>query len=101
MSYERSNKRSNKWLTLALLGLFFSGWFLRPSVTRSSAQPSQENPLQQAWEQARSVGVYDFDAEVQQTLRPRAIPEMIGQTSQSVNFRITGNISPLVAQPLG
>ena len=68
-------------LTLALL--------VYPAVT-SAVQPA---PLEEAWERARDVGAYDFIADVEQTLIPRPLPSMIGQTDQRVDMRIEGEVA--------
>jgi hypothetical protein len=67
-------------LTLALV--------VYPAIT--SAQP---NGLQAAWERAREVGAYDFTADVEQTLIPRPLPSMIGQTDERVDLRIEGEVA--------
>ena len=68
-------------LTLALL--------VYPAVT-SAVQPA---PLEEAWERAREAGAYDFVADVEQTLIPRPLPSMIGQTDQRVDMRIEGEVA--------
>ncbi len=67
-------------LTLALV--------VYPAIT--SAQP---NGLQAAWERAREAGAYDFIADIEQTLIPRPLPSMIGQTDQRVDMRIEGEVA--------
>lgn len=59
-----------------------------PAIT--SAQP---NGLQAAWERARDVGAYSFTADVEQTLIPRPLPSMIGQTDQRVDMRMEGEVA--------
>jgi len=60
-----------------------------PAVT-SAVQPA---PLEEAWERARDVGAYDFVADVEQTLIPRPLPSMIGQTDQRVDMRMEGEVA--------
>ena len=57
-----------------------------PTATTSAEQ----NSLQAAWERAREAGAYDFIADIEQTLIPRPLPSMIGQTDQRVDMRIKG-----------
>ena len=98
------DKRFTKRCLLSLFGVLLllavwlsAGWTAGQTKANSLAAPT--DPLQESWEFAEAVGVYDFGAEVQQTLRPRAIPEMIGQTSQSVNMSLDGQaLSPHEAQ---
>ena len=62
---------------------------LAPAVT-SAVQPA---PLEEAWERARDVGAYRFTADAEQTLIPRPLPSMIGQTDERVDLRIEGEVA--------
>ena len=60
-----------------------------PTITTSA----ESNGLQAAWERAREAGAYDFTADVEQTLIPRPLPSMIGQTDERVDMRIEGEVA--------
>jgi hypothetical protein len=61
------------------------------------------SPKLEGWAQSRSIqdiqarvqaaGSYRFTADVEQTLIPRPLPEMIGQTSQRADVRIEGELA--------
>jgi hypothetical protein len=61
---------------------------IHPAIT--TAQP---NGLQAAWKRAQDVGAYDFTADIEQTLIPRPLPSMIGQTDERVDLRIEGDVT--------
>jgi hypothetical protein len=72
------------------------GW--TDSKAETPSPGTVTNPLIESWEFAEAVGAYDFRADTQQTLRPRSVPGMIGQTSQSVNMSLDGEmVSPYEA----
>ena len=58
------------------------------SVSLSSA-----DNLEQTWRQVQAQGTYRFSAEINETLRPRPVPDMIGQTSQKASVKLEGDIS--------
>ncbi len=58
-----------------------------------AATPSPQEALHHAWKQAQAAGAYRFTADTEQTLIPRPIPGMIGQTDQRVDTRITGEVT--------
>ena len=60
---------------------------------RPPAAPSPEDALRDAWEQAQAAGSYRFTADSEQTLIPRPVPGMIGQTDQRVDARISGEVT--------
>ncbi len=68
-------------LTLALL------------VHPASTILAGKNGLQSAWERAREAGDYEFIADVEQTLIPRPLPSMIGQTDERVDIRVEGEVT--------
>ena len=83
---KRSCSPNPLFIVLCVLALALLAY---PAVT-SAVQPA---PLEEAWERARDVGAYDFTADVEQTLVPRPLPSMIGQTDQRVDMRIEGEVA--------
>jgi hypothetical protein len=73
-------------VTLCVLTLL---WAAYPSATTSAEQ----NGLEAAWQRAREAGAYDFIADVEQTLIPRPLPSMIGQTDERVDIRVEGEVT--------
>ena len=67
-------------LLLVFIAARLEGW----------AQPS---PIEAIRERVSAAGSYRFIADVEQTLVPRALPEMIGQTSQRVDVRLEGEVA--------
>ncbi|MCP4540736.1 MAG: PKD domain-containing protein [Chloroflexi bacterium] len=61
--------------------------------TIASAANTLPNGLETAWERARDIGTYDFTADIEQTLIPRPLPSMIGETDQRVDIRIEGSVT--------
>ncbi len=84
-----SRTRSNKPLTCALLGALFLALMVGPVAT--PAQP--EGVLEQAYQRVLDAGSYSLTADVEQTLIPRPLPGMIGQTDQRVDMRIEGDVT--------
>lgn len=74
-------------------GLETTWQHLRAHVPAALAAPSPESELQAAWERARQAGAYSFTADAEQTLIPRPIPGMIGQTDQRVDLRLEGEVT--------
>ncbi len=83
---KRSRSPNPLFIVLCVLALALLAY---PAVT-SAVQPA---PLEEAWERARNVGAYDFVADVEQTLIPRPLPSMIGQTDQRLDMRIEGEVA--------
>ncbi len=54
---------------------------------------SAEKALKDAWEQAKAAGTYQFTADVEQTLIPRSLPGMIGQTDQRIDAQLSGEVT--------
>ncbi len=75
-------------MLLIVLGVLALMLLVYPAIT-SAVQP---DPLQEAWERARAAGAYDFTADVEQTLIPRPLPSMIGETDQRVDMRVEGEV---------
>jgi hypothetical protein len=48
--------------------------------------------LQQAWRNAREAGSYHLLSDINQTLMPRAVPEMIGQQEVVLNLSSDGAV---------
>jgi hypothetical protein len=84
MKYPRSSK-----MLFVALGLLALTLLIRPLVTTSAEQDA----LQSAWERVQDVGAYDFTADVEQTLIPRPLPSMIGQTDERVDIRVEGEVT--------
>ena len=83
-------KRSHSlnWLFLALC-LFTLALLAYPTVVTSA----ERNGIEAAWERAREAGAYRFTTDVEQTLIPRPLPSMIGQTDERVDMRIEGEVA--------
>lgn len=95
-----------KWLIVFILGL--AGLllaFYQPTVVTSASgelggkylqvkakSPSPERALQQAWQNAQDAGSYRFISDIDQTLVPRALPEMIGRQDTALNFTVDGAV---------
>ncbi len=86
MSYSR---RTTNRLPLFAVGLVTLAVSL-PTIVRS-AQPS--NAVIEALENARAIGAGRFTAHVEQTLIPRPLPSMIGQTDQRADILIEGEVT--------
>jgi len=81
-----SRRRRGLFISLVLTSLVLL--LYPPSVC--PATPT--NDLRDAWERARAVGSYAFTADIEQTVVPRPIPSMIGQTNQRVDVRAEGQV---------
>jgi hypothetical protein len=82
------HSRSYKVLFIAL-SLLALTLLVHPLVTTSAEQGG----LQAAWQRAQQAGSYRFTADAEQTLIPRPIPSMIGQTDERVDLRIEGDVT--------
>jgi putative oxidoreductase len=59
----------------------------------STEQPIRTpESLEEVWKWAREAGNYRFSAELEQTMKPRPIPSMIGETSQKVDMLVEGKV---------
>ncbi|MCW5852953.1 MAG: FG-GAP repeat protein, partial [Anaerolineae bacterium] len=67
--------------------LFAALWLARPSASLADGER-----FRAAWEQARRAGSYRFNADIEQTLTPRPLPELIGQTEQQVTLLAQGDV---------
>ena len=67
-----------------------------PTQSRAASAANSQaaaDKLEQIWRQALAQGSYRFNADIDETLRPRPLPAMIGQTSQKASVKLEGNIS--------
>ena len=67
------------------------GALLLPDADPSTKQPRVS--LEQAYQRVLDAGTYDFTADAEQTLLPRPLPNMIGQTDQRVDMHIEGEVT--------
>ncbi|MEM7799316.1 MAG: hypothetical protein AAF633_09010 [Chloroflexota bacterium] len=58
----------------------------------SSSAQTAEDPLNALQARVADIGHYDFRADVEQTLIPRANPTTIGQGSERIDVRVTGQV---------
>ncbi|MEJ2750230.1 MAG: hypothetical protein P8183_20330, partial [Anaerolineae bacterium] len=66
--------------------------WLRQTISADKTSPP-EKALADAYQHVMDAGAYDFTAESQQTLLPRPLPEMIGQTDQRLDVHIDGEVT--------
>ena len=84
------------WLTLALLLLIAGGSGVvtaTPDGAGDATLPDGAKVLMQIWQKAEASGSYRFTAEIEQMIRPRPVPAMIGQTSQRLDLRLEGEVT--------
>ena len=58
-----------------------------------ASPPAPAQAIRSAWERTQAAGSYRFTADAEQTLIPRPIPGMIGQSDQRVRSQISGEIT--------
>ena len=63
---------------------------LLAQAQRWLAGDSAANELLTVWQRAREAGSYRLIADVEQTLYPRPLPELIGQSESAVDLRLEG-----------
>jgi len=63
-----------------------------PALAAGLGTPASPGALEQVWKLAQAAGSYRFKADLEQTLRPRPVPDMIGQTSQRADIRVEGEV---------
>jgi hypothetical protein len=87
-------RRYSTLLSLTLLLLLLVAGAGRAIGPGSAAAQVVEprDALAQAWERARAAGSYRFSASVDQTMVPRPIPEMIGQSQVQVTLEQDGAV---------
>ncbi|NLG26548.1 MAG: hypothetical protein GX557_01470, partial [Chloroflexi bacterium] len=74
-----------------VLGLLtFAGSASGPAAAQGSLGPQQA--LQAAWQRAREAGSYRFVSTADQTMIPRAVPEMIGQSDVYLTLENDGAV---------
>ncbi len=74
-------------LIISVLILAMTAWL---AMDISGAPPSPEDIVQRARQRVEEAGSYRFTADVEQTMVPRPLPEMIGQRSQRFDLRLEG-----------
>ncbi|MEZ4595230.1 MAG: hypothetical protein R3D55_29400, partial [Chloroflexota bacterium] len=57
------------------------------------ALPQPPRSLEEAYQRVLAVGAYKFSAQSEQTLVPRPIPSMIGQSEQRVDMQVAGEVT--------
>ena len=81
--------RNGKKLFLILLLLVA---ILPMSMSTLAQEAPDPQPFSPIFKQIESSGEYDFIAQIEQTLIPRAIPSNIGVTEQRVDTQLTGEV---------
>jgi hypothetical protein len=86
------NKNRARWISLAIIPL------VAILITASGRLParadvgSPADMLQRAWRNAQAAGSYRFISDVNETLIPRPVPEMIGQRDTSLSLALDGAV---------
>ncbi|MBN1317965.1 MAG: FG-GAP repeat protein, partial [Anaerolineales bacterium] len=73
-----------------IICIIITGFFIYSS---SVASANNQNDITSAWQRAMDAGAYEFAADVEQTLVPRPVPGMIGQTDQQADMHLEGTIN--------
>ncbi len=68
-----------------------TNWFRQTLTAEKTRQP--DIVLADAYQRVLDAGAYDFTAESEQTLLPRPLPEMIGQTDQRLDMHLEGEVT--------
>ena len=63
-----------------------------PPAAAGVGTPASPDALEQVWKRAQKAGSYRFKANLEQMLRPRPVPAMIGQTSQKADMWVEGDV---------
>ncbi|MBM4467761.1 MAG: hypothetical protein FJ014_19800, partial [Chloroflexi bacterium] len=85
-------ERADGTLTRLASGIHAT-WERMRSLVPAAAASSPQDELHDAWQRAQQAGSYRFTADAEQTIIPRPIPRMIGQTDQRVDMRIEGDVT--------
>ena len=64
-----------------------------PTEIVGQTEPLPPISLEEVYQRVLVAGSYKFTAESEQTLVPRPLPEMIGQTDQRVDMQMAGEIA--------
>ena len=83
------------WLVVLLLLALLVGLTL--DIAGAASAP--EDALQRALRRVAEAGGYRFTADVEQTMIPRPLPEMIGQRSERFDLRLEGEARPPPTTP--
>ena len=86
--HSTKHSHSFSWL-VAVLCLLTLALLVYPTVTSTAQCGGPEA----AWKRAREASAYHFTTDVEQTLIPRPLPSMIGQTDERVDMRIEGKVT--------
>lgn len=62
-----------------------------PSPVAPDESPAS-TMIAEIWDRVKAAGSYSFEGELEQTLRPQPVPEMIGQSSQHAELDLTGKV---------
>ncbi|MEZ4592419.1 MAG: hypothetical protein R3D55_14945 [Chloroflexota bacterium] len=62
-------------------------------TAEDQALPQPPRSLEEAYQRVLAVGAYKFSAQSEQTLVPRPIPTMIGQSEQRVDMQVEGEVT--------
>jgi len=92
-SWQGWEERAHGALTRLSSGVH-DAWEGMRSLVPAAAASSPQDDLRDAWQRAQQAGAYRFTADAEQTLIPRPIPSMIGQTDERVDMRIEGDVTP-------
>ena len=57
------------------------------------AQANEPDPIDEIQKRIQAAGGYEFTAQIEQTLVPRAIPANIGQGAERVDSQLTGQVT--------
>lgn len=68
------------------------GLLARPNVKTLTGDGDAVSALQASLQRAKAIGVYRYSADAEQTLQPRAVPNMIGQRTQHATTHIDGAV---------
>ncbi len=78
-------------LLVAMLVVLLAGSVMPHTI---AGQPSPHHALRSARDRAQDAGSYQFTADIEQTLLPRAIPSMVGEQEQRSDMRTEGAVTP-------
>ena len=82
--------KSPRWFNIRFISTAIAiiSFLLSPALITKA----QTSVLDQVRARVVETGEYRYTADVEQTLIPRAVPAMIGETDQRVDLRIDGDV---------
>jgi hypothetical protein len=86
------NKKRVRLLGLAILSLVVIWILAGRSLPARAENGSPEEMVQRAWRNAQEAGSYRFISDIDQTMIPRASPEMIGQQETELDLALDGAV---------